>query len=69
MRARTATVLCCTAAGSATASHAFLNQMVFATLDSAPSPIGGLILLQEAAWVWGMVFIELSGIADSSYFI
>ena len=64
-----ATALYCTAAASATASHALFNQIVFATLDSAPSPIDGIILLQEAVWVWGMVFIELSGIAASTYFM
>jgi len=64
-----ATVLYWVAAASATACHALFNQIVFATLESSPTLLDDLPLMQGAVWVWGMVFIELSGIAASTYFM
>ena len=63
------TVLYCASAGAATASHALFHQIIFAAVGSAPSPIDGLFLMNEAVWVWGMVSIQLTGMAASIYFM
>jgi len=65
-----ATLLYSVSAGAAIATHALFHQIIFATLGSASSSIDSLFLLtNEAIWVWGMVSVQLTGMAASIYFM
>ncbi len=64
-----ATALYVAAATAAAISQALFHQIIFRTVDSAPSPIDDLLLMNEAAWVWGMLLLEAVTVIASIFFM